>query len=179
GAKLGGSHTMLGVPLLREGSPIGVLALSRKTVRPFSAKQIELVQTFADQAVIALENARLLNELRESLEQQTATSDVLRVISSSPGDLQPIFAAMLEKAARICDAKFGNIFRWDGNALLLAATHNVPPALIEHRRNVPFRPSQENPIAQMLKGDAAIHVADLAEDERYLRKLDPEVVAAV
>src|SRR5262249_29182536 len=135
---------------------------------------------------IAIENARLLNELRqrttdlsEALEQQTATSDVLQVISGSPGDLQPVFAAMLDKAARICDANFGNIFRWDGDALHLVATHNTPPAFVEHRGRVPFRPSQGNPIGNMLKANAAMHIADLAADERYTSQSDPEVVAAV
>ena len=128
----------------------------------------------------------MLNELRqrttdlsEALEQQTATSDVLQVISGSPGDLQPVFAAMLDKAARICDANFGNIFRWDDDALWLVATHNTPPAFVEHRRRVPFRPNQANPIGEMLKANAAIHVADLARDERFVQKSDPEVVAAV
>ena len=172
-------RTMLGIPLSREGVPIGVIALSRRTVRPFTDSQIELMATFADQAVIAIENARLLNELRESLEQQTATSEVLKAISSSPGDLQPVFAAMLENAVRICDANFGNIFRWDGDALWLVATHNTPPAFTEHRRRVPFRPNQGNPIGDMLKANAGIHVADLARDQRYTTRSDPEVVAAV
>ena len=113
-------------------------SLSREQVEPFNEKQIALVTSFADQAVIAIENARLLNELRqrttdltESLEQQTATSEVLQVISSSPGDLEPVFAAMLENAVRICDATFGNIYRWDGDTLHLVATHNMPPAFAE------------------------------------------------
>ena len=137
-AKRGGFRTILGVPLLREGTPIGILVLHRADVRPFTEKQIKLVETFAAQAVIAIENARLLNELRQrtadltaSLEQQTATSDVLQVISSFPGDLQPVFDAMLEKAARICDATFGRIYRWDGDALHLVGTHNTPPAFAE------------------------------------------------
>ena len=192
-ARIGKHRTMLGVPLLHDGVVIGVIGLLRTSVTPFTDKQIELVTTFASQADIAIENARLLNELRqrtndlsqrtddlsEALEQQTATSEVLQVISGSPGDLQPVFAAMLDKAARICDANFGNIFRWDGDALWLVATHNTPPAFTEHRRRVPFRPNQGNPIGNMLKANAAIHVTDLARDERYIQKSDPEVVAAV
>src|SRR5262249_31142774 len=112
-----------------------VLVLHRAAVRPFTEKQIKLVETFADQAVIAIENTRLFEaeqqrtrELTESLEQQTATSEVLQVISRSPDDLEPVFATMLEKAVRICDAKFGNTYRWDGEALHLVASHNTPPA---------------------------------------------------
>jgi GAF domain-containing protein len=119
--ELGRVRTVLAVPMLKEDALIGELVLNRQEVRPFTEKQIALVQNFASQAVIAVENARLLSELRESLQEQTATSEVLQVISGSPADLQPVFATMLEKAVRICDANFGNIFRWHDDALHLTA----------------------------------------------------------
>jgi adenylate cyclase len=170
---------MLGVPLLHNGVPIGVIGLLRTVVKPFTEKQIELVTSFADQAVIAIENARLLSELRESLQEQTATSEVLQVISSSPGDLQPVFAAMLEKAVRICDATFGNIYRWDGDALQLVATHNTPPAYAEHRKHSPFRAEQNNSVAQMITSKKVVHLLDAAANETYATRRDPTVVAAV
>src|SRR5215831_2036779 len=122
-ARRDGHRTTLATPLLREGIPIGAILIRRMEVRPFSDKQIALLETFADQAVIAIENARLFDEvqartteLTEALEQQTATSEVLSVISSSPGELKPVFHAMLENATRICQAKFGTMFLYDGSA---------------------------------------------------------------
>ena len=173
--RVGGQfRTLLGVPLLREGSPIGVIALGRNSVRPFTDKQIELVTTFADQAVIAIENVRLFEaeqqrtrELTESLEQQTATSEVLQVINSSPGDLEPVFGTMLTKAVRICDARFGIIFRWDGDALHLLATHNVPIAFDDVRRRLPLRPSPGTPIGRMVATKTVVHVTDLAGEKSY------------
>src|SRR5262249_35448799 len=109
-----GLRTNLAVPLIRKREAIGVVIIRRTEVRPFTDRQVDLLKTFATQAVIAIENARLLNELRESLEQQTATSGVLRVISSSLGQLEPVFQAMLESATRICDAEYGLLFSYDG-----------------------------------------------------------------
>jgi two-component system, NtrC family, sensor kinase len=182
-ARVGNYRTIVGVPLLREGVPIGVFALQRAAVRPFTETQIKLVETFADQAVIAIENVRLFEaeqqrtrELTESLEQQTATSEVLRVISSSPGDLQPVFEVMLKNAVRICDAKFGNIYRWEGDALHLLASHNTPTAYAEHRRRFPLH-FNEMPESgrRMIATMAPTQDADiLALDEHR----NPVVVAA-
>ncbi len=190
---LGGVRTNLSVPLLHKGEMIGAFFLSRQEVRPFTDKQIDLVKNFAAQAVIAIENARLLNELRqrtddltqrtadltEALEQQTATSDVLQVISNSPGDLQPVFAALLENAVRICDAKFGNIYRWDGDTLHLIATHNTPPAFAEARRRSHPRLGPKTPIGRMVASKTVNHVADLAADQGYIEQSVPGIVAAV
>ena len=190
--ELGGIRSVLTVPLLKENELVGAFALARQEVRPFTDKQIELVTNFAAQAVIAIENARLLNELRQrtndlsqrttdltdALEQQTATSEVLQIISSSPADLEPVFETMLENAVRVCDAKFGGIFRWDGDALHLIATHNMPPAYLEARKRLPHRPDQKSLSARMIASKEAIQVADYAAEQSYAEG-NPATVAAV
>ena len=139
--KFSGARTFLGVPMFKEDALIGVIAIYRQEVRPFTDKQIALLQNFAAQAVIAIENSRLLNELRESLEQQTATADVLGVISSSPGELEPVFQEMLKNAVRICDAKFGVLYRFDGAAFHFAAEVGTPSEYLEfNRQRGPFQP---------------------------------------
>ena len=184
--KIFGYRTNLGVPLMREGTTIGVFSLTRDKVNPFSEKQIELATTFADQALIAIENVRLFEaeqqrsrELPKSLEQQTATSEVLRVISSSPGDLQPVFEAMLENAVRICDAKFGNIHRRDGETLHLMATHNTPPAFAEYRRRSLWRPNPITAVGRTIATKTVVHIADIAAEEVYTEQREPNYVAAI
>ena len=165
-------RTVLTVPLLREGRPIGVIGLLRREVRPFSDREIELVTTFADQAVIAIENVRLFeaeqqrtHELAESLEQQTATSEVLKVISGSPGDLEPVFQAMLENATRICEAKFGTLFRFDGRAYHLAAQFGTPPELAEfQRQRGPFQTQSGGLLDQITRTKQVRHTADEAAE---------------
>ena len=172
-----GFRTTLAVPLLREGTPIGVIALVRRTVRPFTDKQIELVTTFADQAVIAIENARLFDEvqartkeLTESLEQQTATSEVLGVISSSPGELEPVFKKMLENAVRVCNAKFGSMLLHEEGAFRHVALHNMPPAFAELSRREPVvRPSPDGALSRVAQTKQPVHSADIREEPIYLR----------
>ena len=137
--ELAGARTLLGVPMLKDGEVIGVLAIYRREVRQFTDKQIELVKNFAAQAVIAIENTRLLNELRqrttdltEALEQQTATSEVLSVISSSPGRLEPVFQAMLENATRICGAKYGIMYRHNNGEFQPAAMYGVSQEVADY-----------------------------------------------
>src|SRR4029450_2876284 len=175
-----------GVPLLREGMPIGVIVLQRVVVRPFTDKQIELVETFADQAVIAIENVRLFDEvqarpaeLSEALEQQTATSEVLGVISSSPGELQPVFRAMLESATRICEAKFGSMYLREGDAFRIVAMHNAPPAFAEARRLQPLvRPGPGTGLYRVASTKQVVHIVDIRAEQPYLER-EPSAITMV
>jgi hypothetical protein len=161
-----GARSSIGVPLLKGKELVGAFFIYRTEVRPFTDRQIQLAKNFAAQAVIAIENTRLLNELRqrtddlsEALEQQTATSEVLQVISSSPGALEPVFNALLANAVRLCAASFGNLYLRDGDAFRLAAFHNTPPAFVENRRSGPYRPSPNGPPGRMLRTRAVVHIA--------------------
>ena len=162
-----GLRTELFVPLRRDGDLLGYISASRREVRPFAEKEIALLENFAAQAVIAMENARLLTETREALDQQTATAELLQVINSSPGDLAPVFAAMLEKATRLCQAAFGLMRTFDGEGFGLAAFQGVPEAFAEWlKRNRPeFGPgTAPGPLRQ---GERVVHVVDLADTEAY------------
>ena len=164
--KLGGARTFIAVPMLRENELVGSINIFRQEARPFTEKQIALVSNFAAQAVIAIENTRLLNELRESLEQQTATADVLRVINSSPGNLAPVFNAMLDKATRLCGAGFGILWIYDGERFSVAATHAVPTPLAEFVRE-PLPVAASASMVDIVRGQDLVHVPDLAATELY------------
>ncbi len=180
-----GYPTVLGVPLLRDQVAIGVIIMVRTVVRPFTEKQIELVTTFADQALIAIENVRLFEaeqartrELREALEQQTATSEVLKIVSSSPGELDPVFDAMLANAVRICDASFGVLFRFEDDAWQAAAMFGVPPAFAEYWRRGPQRPGPGTALGRVAETRQTVHIADVTTEPAFIEG-EPVFVAAV
>src|SRR5262249_5930541 len=161
GAEIGGFRTFLCVPMLNENEVVGAISIFRQEVRPFSDKQVALITNFAAQAVIAIENTRLLHELRESLQQQTATSEVLKVISSSPGELEPVCQAMLENAVRICEAKFGVLYRYDGKLFHPEALVGVPPALVEfHQKRGAFQAVPGTPLHELWQTRNVVHTAD-------------------
>jgi signal transduction histidine kinase len=175
-AELGGFRTVLAVPMLKEADVLGAIYIYRQEVWPFSDKQIALLASFASQAVIAIENTRLLNELKqrtddlsESLEQQTATSEVLHVISRSPGDLKPVFQTMLENATRICHAKFGVLQLYEGRAFRIGAIHNAPPAFAEAmaRRERLMRPTPQHPFRRMVTTQEVVQIEDLTDSPAY------------
>ena len=181
----GGARTLLLVPLLKDENLIGAYAIYRREVRPFTEKQIALINNFAAQAVIAIENTRLLNELRqrtddlaEALEQQTATSEVLRVISSSPGELEPVFDAMLENATRICEADFGNLLLLEGEGVRLAAHKNAPEVYVAMFANGPLVPGPHTGVGRVVRSKALVHIADIAEEPPHIQG-DPMQVATM
>jgi GAF domain-containing protein len=173
-------RSVLSVPMLRESERVGVILLRRTEMRPFSDKQIALLQTFADQAVIAIENVRLFKETQEALEQQTATSEVLEIISSSPGELEPVFQAMLANATRLCEAKYGVMWLREGGAFRSAAIHGaLPAAYIEHLRSGTLvDPTPGSPLALVSQTQKAVQMPDLRESRTYLDG-EPLPVSAV
>jgi two-component system NtrC family sensor kinase len=183
-ADLGRARSLLNVPMLKEGELIGAIGIYRQEVRPFTDKEIELVTNFAAQAVIAIENTRLLKELRqrtddlsESLEQQTATSEVLKVISSSPGELEPVFNTMLENAVRICEAKFGIMFSFnDGEFRALSSFGEAGGHSIGHPHVLSENP--HNPLTRMAVAKEIVHIADLTAERAYAER-NPRVVRLV
>ena len=184
-ARVGNYRTILGVPLLREGIPIGIFNLDRAAVRPFTEKQIKLVETFADQAVIAIENVRLFEaeqqrtrELTESLEQQTATSEVLQVISRSTGDLQPVFESLLRNATQLCKAKFGTLYLQERGGLRLVAAHDMPAAFSKAHNRVAIEPAPGGGLQRAMKIKHPVQIPDLAATEAY-RQRYPSMVEAV
>ena len=185
GVELGGVRTVLMVPMLKENELIGAFSVYRQEVRPFTDKQIALGQSFAAQAVIAIENARLLNELRqrttdltEALEQQTATSDVLQIISSTPGDLQPVFETMLTNATRICEAKFGVLWLSEGERFRCVALHNAPPTFADHHREEPMvNPPPGSGLRRLFETRQVAEVTDMTTIRPYIER-DPFVVAS-
>jgi GAF domain-containing protein len=163
-----GIRTILGAPLLRDGEPIGVISLSRNRVQPFTGRQIELVRTFADQAVIAMENARLLTETREALEKQTATAEILRVISRSPTDVQPTFDAIAASATKLCGAASGGVFRFDGSLIHFVAHYGWTDGELEAvHQAFPMAPGRGGVTARAIMTQQVVHVADIAEDLDY------------
>jgi signal transduction histidine kinase len=185
GVDMAGVRTLLVVPEIKDGVLIGAISVFRQEVRPFSDKQIELLVNFGKQAVIAIENVRLLNELRartadlsESLQQQTATSEVLEVISRSPGRLDPVFKSMLANATRICEAQFAGLWRFKEGKVLLIAELGIPPQFGEIVQREGLQPGPHNPISRMMAAPQLIHIPDYRADEAFVAG-DPLAVAGV
>ena len=177
-AQASGYRGCLGVPMVREGQVVGAIFVARRQPGFFANSQVQLLKTFADQAVIAIANVRLFNETREALEQQTATSEVLGIISSSPGALEPVFQAMLANATRICEANFGALFRFEDGAVRAAAMLGVPPAFAEFWQRGPQRPGPQTAFARVIETRQAVHIADVKADPAYVEG-EPVFVAAV
>ena len=169
---LGRIRTALFVPILTEAELLGAFVLHRHEVRPFTVKQIELVESFAKQAVIAIENARLLSELRESLDRQTATSEILETIASSPGDVDPVFDTIIENAVRLCGADMGHIHRVEGEAFRLIATRGAPPDYdAQIRQRGTFRPDERSAMIETIRRKVPLLVDDMREHSNYRNRL--------
>ncbi|MEC9368000.1 MAG: GAF domain-containing protein [Pseudomonadota bacterium] len=166
--KAGQYRTIMGVPILRKGEPVGVIGLVRREVRPFTLRQIALVETFAEQAVIAVENARLFSEIQESLEFQTAASDMLGVISRSPSDTQPVFDAIVERAQRLCDAEFSHVSRFHDGKLHIEAVSNLRPEETAVYKSIfPREPTRGYVVGRAFLDGVPVHVTDIAADPDY------------
>jgi GAF domain-containing protein len=167
-AKKAGFRSLLAVPLLQRGRAVGSIVIYRTQPGAFTAQQSALLQTFADQAVIAIENARLFNETREALERQTATADILKVIASSPGDLRPVFNAMLENATRICEAQYGVMFKFSGGAFHVDALLGVPPAFAENLLRGPRLPRPGTALGRLTTTKEIVHIPDVRAERAYI-----------
>jgi GAF domain len=179
-AAVGGYRSAIGIPILRDGLPIGSIAVTRAQAGLFPNRQVELLKTFAEPAVIAIENVRLFNETKEALERQTATSEVLTVISRSPGQLEPVFNAMLANATRICEAEFGNLFLRDGSNFRAVAVHGKESHADQWRRDpvVDLREHPLVPLARVTSTKQVLHIPDLRTDQSYIGQ-DSHIVPLV
>jgi GAF domain-containing protein len=171
-----GTRSVVQVPLRSSGVSIGAISVGRKEPGPFAAHHIDLLQTFADQAVIAIENVRLFNETKEALQRQTATSEVLRVISSSSGDLQPVFKVMLDNALKICEASYGNMLLVSGNGFEPAELHNSPPAFADLFKRGPLVPPPGTALGRIIATRKVVHIPDLLAESGGIQQTPLRVI---
>ena len=164
---LGRARTLLGVPLRRNNALLGAFVIYRQEVRLFSDKQIALLQNFAAQAAIAMENARLLTEQREALEQLTAIAEILQVINASPGKLEPVFEAMVDKALGLCGAAFGSLWTYDGKGMNAVALRGVPPFFAEFLTRAPHPVGSDSAHGRLLRGEPVVHITDVTKEKAY------------